>query len=60
MKAFEFEINIPADTQEAACLKANALCVLLEVLSVQDLQKFAHIVKHDKEKLKMARGFLGL
>jgi hypothetical protein len=60
MQPFEFDIQIPAATQEDALRKANAAAVLLQKLSVAELEKLAYIVNNDPKKLAMARSFLGL
>lgn len=60
MRPFDFEMQIPADTQEDALRKANAAVVLLQRLSVAELEKLAHIVQHDPQKLALARSFLGV
>jgi hypothetical protein len=60
MQVFEFEIKIPAGSVEDATRKANAAACLLKELSIAELEKLAHIVKHDPDKRALARKFLGV
>ncbi len=60
MQSFDFEIQIPANSVDEATRKANAGAVLIKELSIAELEKLAHIVRHDPDKRAMARRFLGV
>ena len=60
MQRFDFEMQIPAKTQEEAIHKANAIAALAMELSAEELEKLVHVIKHDPEKRALARKFLGI
>jgi hypothetical protein len=59
MKAFEFDLQIKADSQEEALRKANAVVSIMEVLSVEEVEKLAQLAR-DPKKLQAARRFLNV
>lgn len=60
MKKFTFEITLQAESEKEAHDKMKALSVFAGRLDSKTLLKFAHVVKNDPTKLKLAKSFLGL
>ncbi len=59
MTAIKFSISIKGGQKEATA-KANALATLGNFLDVKTLQALAHVVQHEPDKVKLAKGFLGI
>ena len=59
MKAFEFDLQIKAESQEEALRKANAVISIMETLSVEEVEKLAALAR-DPKKRETARRFLHL
>ena len=60
MKKYAYELEIAAQTEKEADAKMEALLVLAAKLSAKELEKLAHIVKHDPVKLALAKNALGV
>lgn len=60
MKKYKYELELTEAEESIADRKATALSKLPKKLSVDELEKLAHIVEHDPGKLAQARAFLKL
>jgi hypothetical protein len=60
MKKYSYELEIAASQESEAETKIKALTVLASKLSAKELEKLAHIVKHDPVKTAMAKSALGV
>ena len=60
MKKFSYDISIEARTEQEADSKMTALTTLASKLSVTELAKLAHIIKHDPVKTALAKKYLGV
>jgi len=55
---FEFDLKIEAPTANEAQRKAKAGGILIARLKTDELEKLAHVVLHEPQKLALARKFL--
>lgn len=60
MPKYTYEMAIEATKESEAETKMKALTVLASKLSAKELEKLAHIVKHDPVKTAMAKSALGV
>ena len=60
MEKYKYELKIAAPTEKEADTKMEALLILATKLSTKELEKLAHIVKHDPVKLALAKNALGV
>lgn len=60
MKKYSYELEITASTEQEADTKMKALTVLASKLNAKELEKLAHVVKHEPLKLAMAKKALGV
>jgi len=60
MKKFQYEISIEATSEADADTKMQALITLAQKLSVKELSKLAHVIKHDPVKTALAKKYLGV
>ena len=60
MAKYKYNLEISAQDEKEADKKINALAVLGQKLSAEELEKLAHIVKNEPGKLAMARAYLKL
>lgn len=60
MKEYQFNMRIPALLEQEAKEKMNALVTLASKLTVTELSKLAHIIKHDPVKTALAKKYLGV
>ena len=60
MPIFKYEFSIPATTEKEAESKMQSLITLAGKLSEKELEKLAHIIKHDPVKTAMAKKALGV
>lgn len=60
MKKFPYNFSVPANTEPEAEKKMKALGVLATLLTAIELEKLAHVIKHDPVKTSMAKTYLGV
>lgn len=60
MPKYTYELAIEATKESEAETKMKALTVLASKLTAKELEKLAHIVKHDPVKTAMAKSALGV
>ncbi|MBX3164686.1 MAG: hypothetical protein KF900_09400 [Bacteroidetes bacterium] len=60
MTKHNYDIAITANNEKEADIKMQALTTLASKLSAKELEKLAHIVKHDPIKTAMAKKALGV
>lgn len=60
MPKYTYEMAIEATKESEAETKMKALTVLASKLTAKELEKLAHIVKHDPVKTAMAKSALGV
>jgi len=60
MQKYQYDITIEAKEESDADQKMAALTILASKLTVQELSKLAHIVKHDPVKTALAKKYLGV
>lgn len=60
MKNYSFSIHIPASQEKDATDKMKALTILASSLTVVELTKLAHVIKHDPVKTALAKKYLGV
>jgi hypothetical protein len=60
MPKFSYELDIEASKESEAETKMKALTVLASKLNAKELERLAHIVKHDPIKTAMAKQALGV
>lgn len=60
MNTFQYDISIEAKTESEANTKMAALTTLASKLTAQELNKLAHIIKHDPVKTALAKKYLGV
>ncbi len=58
MKKFNYELTIEAKEEKEAEAKMTALTALASGLTVQELTKLAHMIKHDPVKTALAKKYL--
>lgn len=60
MKKYTYELEITAINEQEADTKMQALTILASRLTAKELEKLAHVVKHEPLKLAMAKKALGV
>ncbi len=60
MAKFKYDFSIDAPSEQDADSKLTSLSILAAKLSTKELEKLAHIVKHDPIKTALAKKALGV
>ena len=60
MRKFNYEISIEASSEKEADTKMEALTVMAAKLNAKELEKLAHVVKHEPAKMALAKKALGV
>jgi hypothetical protein len=60
MPDFEYELTIHASSEKDAEIKMKALIVFARHFNAKELERLAHVVKNEPEKIALARQALGL
>jgi len=58
MKKFQYDITIEAKEEKEADTKMAAITTLVSGLTMQELSRLAHIIKHDPVKTALAKKYL--
>lgn len=60
MNKYSYELEITASNEQEAETKMKALTVMASKLTAKELEKLAHVVKHEPMKMAMAKKALGV
>ena len=60
MNSYDYELSIPAQTEEEADKKVEALTDLASRLPADDLAALAHVVTTDPDTIALAKDYLGI
>lgn len=60
MTKYNYELEIAASNEQEAETKMKALTVMASKLTAKELEKLAHVVKHEPLRMAMAKKALGV
>ncbi len=58
MEKFNYDVAVNESTPDRATRKINAACNLMDILSMEELEKLVQIAHTQPDKLAMFRGYI--